>query len=73
MRPISTLLSATSESLVQIGPAIAKPIQDERQDSVCRYLEGSLRSPLDYSWWGCRMSFLFRALFRPFLGLPIEY
>ena len=39
--------STTSESLVQIGPAIAEPIQDERQDSVCSYLKSSLRSPLD--------------------------
>ena len=48
-RLILPLPSTTSESLVQIGPSIAEPIQDERQDSVCKYLKRSLRSPLDNS------------------------
>ena len=37
-----------SESLDLIGPAICASIDDEQQDSLCIYLKGSLRSPLDY-------------------------
>ena len=47
-RAISPMPSAHPVSMGLPGAAIWEEIAPERQDSSCRYLKGSLRSPLDH-------------------------